>query len=48
MTITPRLICLLVAAILFVLAAVLPALPTRIGLVPAGLAFLTVSFLLPG
>jgi hypothetical protein len=46
--ITPRLVLLLVAIVLFVLAAALPTQPTRIGLTPAGLAFLAAALLVGG
>ena len=40
-----QVVCLWVALVLFVLAALVPAPPTRIGLVPAGLAFVVGAFL---
>jgi len=43
--ITPKLVLLVIAAVLFALAAILPTQPTRVGLVPLGLAFLVVGLL---
>jgi hypothetical protein len=45
----PRLICLLIAAIVFAVAAIYsPPAPPRFSLVSAGLFFLAVSFLFAG
>ena len=45
MTITPQLVCLWLALVVFVIAAVVPAPPTRVALTPAGLAFLVAAML---
>lgn len=45
MALDPRIVCLWVALILFVVAAVVPAPPTRIAVTPAGLAFLAGALL---
>lgn len=46
MEITPRLLCLIVAAVIFVAAALWsPPNPQRLSLVPAGLVFLTLALL---
>ena len=49
MNVTARLLCLLVALILFVVGALWspPPTPRPFNLVSAGLAFLTLSFLVP-
>lgn len=46
MNVTPRVLCLFVALVLFVAAALWT--PARFGLTPAGLAFLTLAQLVPG
>jgi hypothetical protein len=43
--VTPRTVTLVVAIILFILAAAVPPPSTRVHLTPAGLAFLAASFL---
>lgn len=46
MDITPRLLCLIIAAVFFAVAALwVPPNPPRFSLVPAGLTFLTLAFL---
>ena len=45
MTITPQSVCLWLALIVFVVAAVVPTPPTRVALTPAGLAFLVAGLL---
>lgn len=48
MAITPRLLCLLVAVILFLVAALWsPPSPPRVGLQSLGLAFFAAAFLFP-
>jgi hypothetical protein len=48
MNVTPRSLCLLVAAVIFAAAALwVPSAPPRLNLVPAGLTFLALAFLLP-
>ena len=49
MSITPRLLCLLIATIVFAVAALwTPPAPPRLNLVAAGLTFLALAFLVPG
>jgi hypothetical protein len=46
--VTPKTLCLIVAAVLFAAAALwVPSSPPRLNLVPAGLTFLTLGLLLP-
>ena len=45
----PRLLCLLIATIIFAVAALWsPPAPPRLNLVAAGLTFLALAFLVPG
>ena len=47
-SVTPRSLCLVIAAVIFAAAALwAPPNPPRLSLVPAGLTFLTLAFLLP-
>lgn len=46
MNVTPRLLCLVIAAVIFAVAALwVPPNPPRLSLVPAGLTFLALAFL---
>lgn len=45
MALTARNVLLVIAVVLFALAAALPTQPTRIALTPAGLAFLTAALI---
>jgi hypothetical protein len=48
MNITPRTLCLAIAAVVFAVAALWqPASPPKLNLVAAGLTFLALAFLLP-
>lgn len=47
MDVTARTVLLVVALILFVVAAAAPAVPTRVNLTAAGLAFFAAAFLFP-